>query len=109
MYTQPDGSRIIHHLGGGAAPVPGLRPDDRVIRWCPDGYSVYLFSQKQMPYRIERMDLGSGRRQTVREYAPVDRAGVLTAWNADLTDDAQCYTYDYYRMKSQLFQVEGAH
>ena len=109
LYSTPDGSWLIQRaVGGTAQPVPGLTADGRVIRWSADGRSLYVFHGHKLPYRIERLDLVSGRRVTIREVGPADRAGVLRGRELDLTDDAQYYAYDIARMPSQLFVVEGA-
>jgi hypothetical protein len=55
-----------------------------------------------------RLDVASGRRELIREVAPADRTGVLYGVQASLTDDTRSYAYDFKRMTSQLFVVEGA-
>ncbi len=64
--------------------------------------------RRDVPFRIERLDLASGRRVLIREVAPADRAGVFRISGAALTDDTKSYAYSYDRMTSQLFVVEGA-
>jgi Tol biopolymer transport system component len=109
LYAKPGGAYFIQRAGGGTAQsVPGLTPDDQVIRWSVDGRSLYVFRPANVPFRLERLDLASGRRALVREVAPADRAGVLNGWGAALTDDTRSYAYSYARMTSQLFVVEGA-
>jgi len=88
--------------------VPGLTTDDQVIQWSADGRSVYVYRPANVPFRLERLDLASGRRELVREVAPADRTGVLYSVGAALTDDTRFYAYDFKRMTSQLFVVEGA-
>ena len=109
LYSKPDGTHFIQRAGGGTAqPVPGLTSDDAVVRWRADGRALYLLQDDNLPFRIERLDLASGRRVLIRELAPADRAGVLKGLGADLTDDAKSYAYSYVRMPSQLFVVDGA-
>jgi hypothetical protein len=55
-----------------------------------------------------RLDVVSSRRELIREVAPADRTGVLYGVGAALTDDTRSYAYDFKRMTSQLFVVEGA-
>ena len=88
--------------------MTGLTTDDQVIQWSADGRSVYVYRPTSVPFRFERLDLASGRRTLVREVGPADRAGVLYGLLAALTDDAKSYAYDFKRMTSQLFVVEGA-
>jgi len=109
VYATPAGTYSIQRVDGGSAgAVAGLTTDDQVIRWSADGRALYLLRAANLPYRLERLDLASGRRELVREVAPVDKTGVLYCSEAALTDDARSYAYDYQRMTSQLFVVEGA-
>jgi Tol biopolymer transport system component len=109
LYSTKDENWFVQRTGGGTAqPVLGLTPDDQVIRWSADGRSAYLFRGVSLPFRLDRLDLASGRRELLREVAPPDRAGVLQGVMAALTDDTRSYAYQYSRMTSQLFVVEGA-
>jgi len=109
LYSKTGGTYFTQRAGGGTAqPVPGLTTDDQVIQWGADGRSVYVYRPAKVPFRLERVDLASGRRELVREVAPADRTGVLYSVGAALTDDTRSYAYDFKRMTSQLFVVEGA-
>jgi len=109
LYSKTGGTYLVQRAGGGTAQaVPGLTPDDQVIRWNADGQSVYVYRPANVPFRLERLDLASGRRVLVREVAPADRTGVLYGLGAALMDDTRSYAYSYKRMTSQLFVVEGA-
>jgi len=108
LYSKPGGNWFIQPVEGGTAQtVPGLTMDDQVIRWSADGRSLYFFRPSNVPFRLERLDLASGRRDLIREVAPADKAGVFRITGAALTDDAKSYAYGYDRMRSQLFVVEG--
>ena len=109
LFSKPDGTYFIQSIeGGSAAAVPGLSSDDQVIRWTADGLSLYVFRSDTFPFRIEGLDLASGRRVLVRDVAPVDRAGALQCDGAALTDDLKSYAYSYSRLMSQMFVVKGA-
>jgi Tol biopolymer transport system component len=109
LYSKPGGTYFAQRAGSGTVqPVPGLTTDDQVIRWSADGQSVYVYRPASVPFRLERLDLASGRRDLIREVAPADRTGVLYGTGAALTDDTRSYAYSYQRMTSQLFVVEGA-
>src|SRR5450830_1180371 len=109
LYSKTGGTYFTQRAGGGTAQtVPGLTPDDQVIRWSADGRSVFVSRPTNVPFRFERLDLPTGRRVLLREVAPADRAGVLHSNGAALTDDTKSYAYSYQRMTSQLLVVEGA-
>jgi len=109
LYSKPGGTYFIQSVGGGTAlAVPTLNSDNLVIGWSADGLSLYFYRPQDVPFRFERLDLASRRRELVREVAPTDRTGVLNSWGAALSEDATSYAYCYQRMTSQLFVVEGA-
>jgi Tol biopolymer transport system component len=109
LYSKTGGTYFTQRAGGGTAQaVPGLTTDDQVIQWSADGRSVYVYRPANVPFRLERLDLASGRRELVREVAPADRTGVVYSGGAALTDDTRFYAYDFKRITSQLFVVEGA-
>ncbi len=109
LYSRPGGTWFIQPVERGTAQtMPGLTTDDQVIRWSADGRFLYLFRPSYVPFRLERLDLASGRRDLIREVAPADTTGVFRISGAALTDDTKSYAYGYDRMRSQLFMVEGA-
>jgi hypothetical protein len=109
LYAKTNGGWLIQPVGGGtAAAVSGLTSEDEVIRWGGDGRSLYIYRAASLPFRFERLDLATGRRDLVHEVAPPDKAGVLHGVRAALADDTKSYAYQYSRMSSQLFVVEGA-
>jgi serine/threonine protein kinase len=109
LYTAPGEKYFIQRISGGPTqPVPAVTPEDQVIRWSVDSRALYLFRVATLPFRFERLDLASGKRELIREVAPADRKGVLVCWQATLADDTRSYAYDYFRMTSELFVVEGA-
>jgi Tol biopolymer transport system component len=108
VCSKQDGTWMIQPVGGGTTnAVPGMALNDYFIRWSADGRSLYVFHAASVPFRFDRLDLASGRRELIREVAPADRTGLLEGGGAALTDDLKSYAYDYGRMTSQLFVVEG--
>lgn len=113
----PDGRRIVLRLGdqedqiwsldeGRAQPIPGIRPQERVARWTPDGRGLWVIDLHQMPCAVYHLDLASGARRKLLEIAPDDLAG-LTVSNFLLTSDARSYAYAYRRVLSELYLYEG--
>ena len=95
--------------GGDARPVAGATSDDAVIRWSTDGRSLLVYRGDEVPARIERLELATGKRQPVRTIGPADLTGVLSVGTFVFTDDGKSYAYACRRMVSHLFLVEGAH
>jgi hypothetical protein len=96
---------IYSVAGGDPRPVPWLSEFDVVIRWSADGRSVLVFQGREIPCRVERVDLETGSRTLVREIAPAERAGLLRITPTFIADDERSYVYSFGRQISSLFIV----
>jgi dipeptidyl aminopeptidase/acylaminoacyl peptidase len=106
------GSRDAYQLypsaGGEPRPVSSLAPDDIVARWTVDGRGFLANRWSEVPARLERVDLTTGRRDFVRRLAPPDLAGVVRIQNVTVAADEKVYGYSAIQRRSDLFLVEGA-
>ncbi|MDL2717876.1 MAG: protein kinase [Acidobacteriota bacterium] len=93
--------------GGDARPVPGLLPGEYPLRFSPDGRSIYVWKRGDLPARITRLDLESGKRDVFKDLLPADPAGVERISNVLVAPDGKGYAYCYARLLSDLFVVEG--
>jgi dipeptidyl aminopeptidase/acylaminoacyl peptidase len=117
-YPSTDGKRIlarkpeglwIYPVGGGSpVPVAGTQSTDRVIRWGRDGKSALVITVGEVPARIERLDLSSGKREPFRTVGPPDLTGVTGILPVVVSPDETAHAYTTRRMISNLFQVDGA-
>jgi len=116
--VSPDGKLLIVQTGAGefflypvgngeGRPVTHVGREEKVIRWGADGRSLLVFRPNNLPLRVEKVDLVSGRRTLVRELAPADRSGVTGIDSVSMSGDGKWYAYGYSREVSQLFTVEG--
>ena len=117
--VSPDGTLILVQggrgeyqlypsAGGEPRAVPSLRPDDVVSRWTADGHGFLVYPWSEVPARLERVDLATGRRDLVRRLAPPDLAGVVRIQNATVAGDESVYAYSATLRRADLFLVEGA-
>jgi len=103
------GEHMLYPLEGGEPrPVKSVAATDRLIRWSPDGHSLFVYGATEVPTRVERVDLTSGRRELFRILSPPELAGVLGFLGVSLSDDGKSYAYADRRELSTLFVVEGA-
>ena len=93
--------------GGLTRPLAGVEEGEFPLRFSPDGRSVYLWKRGDVPARVTRLDLGTGRRETWKDLLPADPAGVERISNVLVTPDGKGYAYCYARLLSDLFVVEG--
>ena len=110
ILVRASGSGLVLYpsAGGDGRAVPGTTPDDEPIRWSPDGSSILVFREGEIPLRVERLTLPGGRRSLVRTLAPADPTGVIGIGNPFLSSNEKSYAYRFTRTISHLFLVEGA-
>ena len=115
----PDGTRVLvqgkqdlYELypasGGTSEPVAALKADDVVSGFTADGRSVFSIHLSEVPGRLERVDLATGRRELLHGLAPSDLAGVVRLYPAVVADDGKVYAYAATLRRADLFLVEGA-
>ncbi len=100
--------RLYPVEGGQARAVSGTAPGDEVIGWPADGRSVLVRRRSEMPARIDRLDLTTGRRELVKTIGPSDLTGALQIGSVTLSEDGKWHAYSCFRSVSHLFLVGGA-
>ena len=87
--------------------VPGLSEADVLAHWSADGTAILVYRRAEIPCRLERVDLVTGRRTLFKEFAPADRTGLLSMREVFVTDDLRSYAYTAYYQVSSLFESEA--
>jgi dipeptidyl aminopeptidase/acylaminoacyl peptidase len=106
--SAPDRRMVLYPTEGGEpSPVPGVEPEETVVRWTADGRGLYVADYRKMPVTLYRLDLSTGRREPMRSFAPADAAGVLNVGPILLSADGKSYVYSYRRILDELYVVTG--
>ncbi|HEU5236093.1 MAG TPA: protein kinase [Pyrinomonadaceae bacterium] len=92
---------------GEARQLAALETDDWVIRWGSDANSIYTCTRNQIPVKLYKVNLDTGRKELLKELTPADQAGILGAINVLMTPDAKAYIYSFTRNLSDLYLVKG--
>ena len=87
--------------------MPGIGKKELFVAWSADGTSIYVASGYDVPLRVDRVELATGRRVPFREFAPADRVGVLSVFPS-LGANPDHYAYGYTKRTSTIFAVKGA-
>jgi hypothetical protein len=109
LGRRPDGMLAWFPVGGGEPRPTAARlpPGSFVFQTTSDGRSAFV-SVGGIPFRIDRIDLVTGRRELWKRLAPPDLAGVVFMFNwVPMTPDAEAYAYSYLRVLQDLYLVEG--
>jgi eukaryotic-like serine/threonine-protein kinase len=104
----PDGNIALYPVDGGPSQlIPGLKSADEPIRWSDDGRSLFSYRRGELPARVERVEVATGRRSLWRELMPQDPAGVTGIVRIRVTPDGKYYAYSVNRVLSDLYIAEG--
>ena len=108
--TKQDGPFALCAIDGGSCrTLPGLDSQvDAPERFSPDGRSLTISSfprPKTIVYA--RMDLTTGRRETLKTLTPVDPTGVFAFGFNAITPDGRYYVYSVGRKLGDLYLAKG--
>ena len=105
----PNGMPTIYSFDGKETrELPAVEKGDAPVQWSADGASIYLRREGELPLKVYRYDLATGKRALWKEVMPADRAGVIFIDRFQMTPDATAYAYSFTRItSSDLYLVEG--
>jgi Tol biopolymer transport system component len=109
VVSGPDGELALHPLEGGPPhPIPGLRKEDRPLRFSSDGRFLYVGGPgNELPARVDRVDVASGRRELVRELSPRDPAATSSLLCLAISPDGRTLVYLDVEALGRLYLAEG--
>lgn len=83
-----------------------MNPADELIRWSPDGSAVFCFPRGDVPANVDRIDLASGRRETVAVVGDRDAAGLVSVLSVTMADDLKTLAHGAWYHTSTLYTVD---
>ena len=92
--------------GGPPEPIAGLSPLDLPLEWSADGRALFVARQGELPFRIRRHELTTGRETPWTEVAPGQLAGARLS-QVFLTPDGRSWVHAYSRMLDDLYVADG--
>ncbi|MGA7550345.1 MAG: protein kinase [Candidatus Sulfotelmatobacter sp.] len=93
--------------GGDPRIVNGMEPGDIPINWSQDARSIYLYRTGEVPAKVYRLELATGKKTVWKQIAPLDPTGVSTIGPILMTPDGKTYVYGFHRTLGDLYLVEG--
>ncbi len=97
-------------IRGAATPLPGapLESGDELGGWSSEGRYLYIARHGEIPARIDRLELATGRRETWKKFLPEDSVGIIDIGPVLIAPDGQSYAYSYLReLVSDFFIIDG--
>jgi serine/threonine protein kinase/Tol biopolymer transport system component len=104
----PDQKGYIFPVSGGDPRiVKGMEAGDLPINWSEDARSIFLYRTGEVPAKVYRLELATGKKTVWKEIAPLDPTGVSTIGPILMTPDGKTYVYGFHRTLGDLYLVEG--
>jgi len=93
--------------GGPVRHIPDLEPGYVLSHWSADSKALYVYRTGELPLKIQRLDIATGKTKPVRELVPADRGGVVSIAPVITNMDASEFAYTYYQTLSVLYVLSG--
>jgi hypothetical protein len=104
----PEGVPQLYPVAGGKPrAIPALEKGERPLRWGTTDEVLFVAQSNQLPLKVYRIDLTTGKRQLWREIMPSDPAGIIPLNWVLLTADGHTCVYNSIRLLSHLYLVDG--
>ncbi len=104
----PDQKGYLYPVAGGDPKlVNGMEAGDIPMVWSQDGKSVFLYRTGEVPAKVYRLEIATGKKTVWKEIVPIDTAGVSTIGPILMTPDGKTYAYGLHRTLGDLYLVEG--
>ena len=104
----PDQRGYLYPTGGGdPRAIPGFISGEQPITFSSDNHFLYVYQPGELPARVDKLDLQTGKRSLWKQLMPSDPAGVETIGPILITPDAKTCIFGYHRMLADLYLVEG--
>ena len=105
----PDQKGVLYSTEG-AAPRQLLGMDssrDCSAQWSSDGRFLYVFRIGDLPARVDRLEVATGRREPWKQLQPADANGVVDIGPIFVTPDGKSYIYGFKRVVGDLYLIRG--
>lgn len=108
VVQQPDQLQGIYDTQRGEVrPIPGTTGPMWPAGWSPDSRYLYMYTRTGPPSQIWRFEVGTARKEFVKQLSPTDPAGILEIFPVQMTPDTKTFAYGYDRYLSELYVVDG--
>jgi len=105
----PDQKRMLYSTEGAAPrPLPGMESSrDDPTQWSSDGRFLYVYRVGDLPARVDRLEIATGRRELWKQLQPADTSGVVDIGPIFVTPDGKSYIYGFKRVLGDLYLIKG--
>jgi hypothetical protein len=103
----PPAAYVLYPVAGGTPQTLPFETFGEPLQWSRDGRFLYMTRGGSFPPVVDRIEVATGKRQEVVTVYPADPVGVDNIPRILITPDGKSYCYEYIRLRSRLYVVEG--
>ena len=103
-----NGSEAIYPTAGGEPrSIPGIEPGFIPMQWSEDNSSIYAYRPGQVPTRVFKVNVATGKTTVIQELQPQVTTGVVTIAPVVVNRAGSRFAYSYYQVFSVLYVISG--
>ena len=103
-----NGSEAIYPIAGGSPRnIPGIEPGFIPLQWSEDNSSIYAYRPGQVPTKVFKVNVATGKTNVIQELQPQVSTGVVTIRPVVGNRAASRFAYSYYQVFSVLYIISG--
>jgi Tol biopolymer transport system component len=104
----PNSAVAIYPIGDGSPRlIPGLEAGFLPVQWSSDGSVLYGYHMGELPSRIYKVGIDSGKQTMAQELRPGVPAGVVMVAPVRVSRDGTRFAYSYNQTLSVLYLING--
>ena len=87
--------------------IPALKAGFQPVQWSSDGSALYGYHLGELPSKIYRVQIATGKQTVIQQFRPGTPAGVVTVTPVVASRDGKRFAYSYNQSLSVLYLVSG--
>jgi WD40 repeat protein len=98
---------IYSMADGTAKPIPGMDGAFNPIQWSQDGSALFGYVPGEIPARVYKVDIATGKRSLLKQLRPGAPAGIVNESPIVVSRDGTRFAYSYNQTLSVLYLISG--
>jgi len=108
--TGPNTTPAIYSVEGGSPrPIPAVEASFHPSQWSEDGRALYGYEAGELPSKIYKVEIATGKKTVLQELRPGAPAGVVNVSPVVVSRDGTRFVYSYNQALSVLYIISGLH
>ena len=93
--------------GGKPKPIRGVDGRETVVGWSGDSRYLFIVRRGEVPLKVYRVEIATGRREFFLQTSPPDLAGVVDTTRFRMISSGRAYAYSSGTVLSDLYAIDG--